>query len=131
MSSPESTGSSADPVITIFYGPRDEFHKVVGDEPTENLMQLIFKMDDANRVIRFKQDGDEDEDEDELPRPRPGRVVAESDDYASIQPHAITNFIGWVRRVNPEQLYLHNPPSYVRNQLRLALPESTTVSTHV
>ena len=58
----------------------------------------------------------------EIPEPevvkRPKHVVAESSDYASLNEHVITNFAGQVRAINPEHLYLHNPPVAVHTQMQ-------------
>lgn len=44
-------------------------------------------------------------------------VVAGSSDYSSIQEHAISNFLGLIRTINPKRLFLHNPPAHVHTQL--------------
>jgi ATP-dependent Clp protease ATP-binding subunit ClpA len=49
-------------------------------------------------------------------------VTAESSDYASLQEHAITNFAGLVRVINPEYLKLHNPPANVHAEIERAFP---------
>lgn len=40
-----------------------------------------------------------------------------SSDYASVHEHAITNFVGLVRDINPKRLLLHNPPELIHTQL--------------
>ena len=109
--------TSTDPEVTIYYGPLSWFHQQIGTEPTQNLVELTYEMDDLSRQIKIVQPG-VDEDSEKPKDPRPKRVVAESSDYASLREHVISNFAGFVRKLNPEQLFLHNPPVRVHEQLQ-------------
>ncbi|MGO2654636.1 MAG: AAA family ATPase [Pseudoclavibacter sp.] len=102
--------------VTIYYGPLSWFEKQLGGEPRRYLLDAVHENDEARRRIHHTVDGQESAGE-ETPAPRPDRLIAMSSDYASIHEHAITNFVGLVRELNPKQLLLHNPPALIHTQL--------------
>lgn len=101
--------------VTFYYGPLSWFEKELGDMPRDYLLDVVNERDEARRrfhvVTPQVSDDDEDEEVDiEL-------LVAFSSDYASVQEHAITNFVGLIRDIGPEHLLLHNPPAQIHAQL--------------
>lgn len=119
----ESSGTE----IKIFYGPhgwfKDRTRKV--EEP-EYFLDLVEDREESRRSIKVTQEGHERapsgeaEDWENL-----DDVIAESHDYASLGEHAISNFSHLVHALHPKRLYLHNPPSYVEEQLERAFPETS------
>lgn len=77
--------------VTIYYGPLSWFRDELGDRTCEYLLDIVNKRDAEKR--HFTVEGRSATDEEPSPAERPARVVAESSDYASIQEHAIVNFI--------------------------------------
>lgn len=106
----------SDTKITVYYGPLVWFEKQLGKGSRQYLLDVVNELDDARRRIRHTVDGHECTEE-ETPAPRPDRLIAMSSDYASINEHAITNFVGLVKEINPKQLLLHNPPELIHTQL--------------
>lgn len=107
-----------DTTVSIYYGPLSWFTESVASKRARSLLEIGYELDEASRVIKVVQQGPGDASEVELPKQeRPGHVTAESSDYASLNEHTISNFVGWIRLVNPENLYLHNPPAHVHEQL--------------
>lgn len=101
--------------VTFYYGPLSWFEKELGDMPRDYLLDVVNERDEARRRFHVvtPQDSVDDEDEEvdiEL-------LVAFSGDYASVQEHAITNFVGLIRDIGPEHLLLHNPPAQIHAQL--------------
>jgi ATP-dependent Clp protease ATP-binding subunit ClpA len=101
--------------VTLYYGPLSWFEEQLGDTPRDYLLDVVNERDEARRrflhiVPGQDAEGDEDDEEPEL-------LVAFSSDYASVQEHAITNFIGLIRDIGPEHLVLHNPPAQIHTQL--------------
>ncbi len=80
------------------------------------LLDAVNDRDEARRRIRHTVEGHEMHDAEE-PISRPERLVALSSDYASVDEHAITNFVGLVREINPKHLLLHNLPALIHAQL--------------
>lgn len=102
--------------VTVFYGPLSWFEEQLGKGPRKYLLDAVNERDEARRRVRHTVDGQENLDE-EAPASRPKRLVAMSSDYASVSEHAITNFVGLVREINPKHLLLHNPPELIQTQL--------------
>ncbi|KAB1640687.1 AAA family ATPase [Gulosibacter chungangensis] len=106
----------SDTKVTVYYGPLSWFEKQLGKGARRYLLDALNERDEARRRIRHTVDGQESTEE-ETPAPRPDRLIAMSSDYASVHEHAITNFVGLVREINPKQLLLHNPPELIHTQL--------------
>ena len=106
----------SDTKVTVHYGPLSWFEKQLGKGARRYLLDALNERDEARRRIRHTVDGQESTEE-EPPAPRPDRLIAMSSDYASVHEHAITNFVGLVREINPKQLLLHNPPELIHTQL--------------
>src|SRR5690554_5221487 len=111
-------GSSmaGDTKVSVYYGPVSWFESRIGKGPHQYLLDALNERDEVRRRIRHTVDGQPLE-EAEAPPPRPERLIAMSSDYASVNEHAITNFVGLVREINPKRLLLHNPPQLIHAQL--------------
>jgi ATP-dependent Clp protease ATP-binding subunit ClpA len=107
---------ASDTKVTVYYGPLSWFEKQLGKGSRRYLLDAVNERDEARRRIRHTVDGQESAEE-EAPAPRPDRLIAMSNDYASVHEHAITNFVGLVREINPKHLLLHNPPELIHTQL--------------
>lgn len=105
-----------DTQVTIYYGPLSWFHSQLPAKRHDSLLEIVYERDEASRRHTHVVEGQERLVDPE-PIARPKRVVAESSDYASLNEHAITNFAGLIRSINPRHLYLHNPPAIVQTQL--------------
>lgn len=106
----------SDTKVTVYYGPLAWFEKQLGKGSRRYLLDAVNERDEVRRRIRHSVDGQESTEE-ETPAPRPDRLIAISSDYASVHEHAITNFVGLVREINPKRLLLHNPPELIQTQL--------------
>ena len=102
--------------VTVYYGPPAWFEEQLGEGQRQYLLDLLNERDEARRRFRHTLEGQEIIENEECV-PRPNCVVAMSSDYASVHEHAITNFVGLVRELNPKHLLLHNPPELVHTQL--------------
>lgn len=111
-------GSSmpSDTKVTIYYGPLAWFNEKLENREWVSLLEITYELDEANRRHTHVLQGQE-APVPESPPSRLKRVVAESNDYASLNEHVITNFAGLIRSINPEYLYLHNPPAQMQEQL--------------
>ncbi|GAA2021855.1 hypothetical protein GCM10009819_00460 [Agromyces tropicus] len=107
---------SGDTKVTIYYGPLSWLHSQLGAKKGEYLLDIVSERDEAKRRITHTVEGQPIPEAEEF-EARPKRIVAESADYASVQEHAIMNFVGLIRSIDPEQLVLHNPPAHIHTQL--------------
>lgn len=103
--------------VTIYYGPLSWFRaQLPKRKKHKSLLEIVIERDEASRLHRHRIDGREIHEPEVVKRPK--HVVAESSDYASLNEHAITNFAGQIRAINPGHLYLHNPPAAVQTQMQ-------------
>lgn len=106
----------SDTKVTVYYGPPSWFEEQLGKGQRQYLLDLLNERDEARRRIRHTIDGQESTDK-EACTSRSECAIAMSSDYASVHEHAITNFVGLVRDINPKRLLLHNPPELIHTQL--------------
>ncbi|GAB2684590.1 AAA family ATPase [Barrientosiimonas humi] len=103
--------------VTIYFGPLSWFKEQIGKKKeTPSLLEIVYERDEASRRHIHSVEGQELSEPEEA-RPRPNRVVMESNDYASLNEHVITNFAGLIHSISPKQLHLHNPPAHVQAHL--------------
>lgn len=102
--------------VTIYYGPLSWLHDQLGSKRRQYLLDIVSERDEARRRITHAVEGQAGPEGEQIGS-RPKRVVAESADYASLQDHAIMNFVGLIRSIDPERLVLHNPPAHIHTQL--------------
>lgn len=117
----------SDTKVTLYYGPVSWFKEQTRCLEAENLLDIVYERDESRREIRVIPPGQEPTRTGELDEERPANVVAESGDYASLTEHTLTNFSGLVHSIHPENLFLHNPPRQVHNQLERTY-DITTIS---
>lgn len=106
---------ASDTKVTIYYGPLSWFDQQIEGLPCDSLMEIVYARDEVNRQLRVVIPGQQESEPEEQERPE--HLVAESGDYASLSEHAITNFVGLIRSIDPEHLHLHNPPAHVQVQM--------------
>lgn len=109
--------------VTLYYGPLSWFEEELGDDtPRDYLLDIVNERDEARRrflhIVPGQDVKGEDDDDDIVDvEPAPELLVTFSSDYASVQEHAISNFIGLIRDIGPKHLVLHNPPAQIHTQL--------------
>ena len=105
-----------DTSVSIFYGPLSWFNDELADLERESLLEIVYEREELRRQFRIVTAGETEQDAQTVLRP--GLVTAESGDYASFTENFITNFAGQIRSIDPEELWLHNPPAVVQSQLQ-------------
>jgi ATP-dependent Clp protease ATP-binding subunit ClpA len=107
--------------VELYFGPHDWFETRVNPADDISFLDLVHDDDDDRRQIRLVDArASAPEELEEAESIRPGTVYAFSSDYASVTEHVITNFAGYIRRLNPERLLLQNPPTQVVAQVERA-----------
>lgn len=114
--------------ISIFYGPLEWFHSKLPKKKNRSFLELVIERDQSPQHHLHHYPG---HPEPEVPDDgeRIDRVVVESNDFASLTESAITNFAGLIRSINPEHLYVQNPPAAVYEQLKRAFNLSDDATT--
>lgn len=102
--------------IKIYYGPLSWFRKQIRGEEYHYLLDIINELDKENRQFIHRIVGLKNSEEEKVKK-QVRCIVAESMDFVSLQEHAIMNFFGLLRPVNPEKLILHNPPHHIHTYI--------------
>ena len=102
--------------IEIYYGPLSWFRKQVRGEEYHYLLDIINELDKENRQFIHRIAGQKNSEEEKVKK-QVRCIVAESMDFVSLQEHAIMNFFGLLRPVNPEKIILHNPPHHIHTYI--------------
>lgn len=102
--------------VAIYYGPIGWFREQLGTRDYESLLDIVFERDEARQVLKVQLPGEADSDSTKR-LPGPANVVAETSDYASLNEHVLTNFVGLILSIDPDEVILHNPPTRVHAQL--------------
>lgn len=114
--------------ITIIDGPRSFFNDQLPNKNQDqiSLPQIARLLDDINRTFRIQtNDGDKISEIDRSPSTH--RIVfARSNDYASISEHVRLNFVEFINEIEPQALFLHNPPRHIREQITSSFDNVST-----
>jgi ATP-dependent Clp protease ATP-binding subunit ClpA len=119
MSCLQELNMTSDTKVFVIYGPSSWFTQHVGETEGDSLLDIVDERDEAKRHHRHTIEGQQVAPLDEIDE-RPEVVIAESSDYASLNEHAVTNFVSLIRSIDPESLFLHNPPARIHLQLERA-----------
>lgn len=123
-SSSRESSTLADTAVTIVLGPLSWLQEQLGEQRSMSLLEWVYRNDERKNVITVTNNGDAVE----RPRiKRPKLVVAESGDYASLNEHVISNFMGLIRSMRPRKLVLHNPPAHIQTQIQRSIPSTEVV----
>jgi ATP-dependent Clp protease ATP-binding subunit ClpA len=106
--------------VTVYYGPLTWFKAELDGLDVESLLELASLYDQSNRRIIHTVAGSSAGDDELAEEVGAEHVAAESSDYASFSEHTISNFVGLIRLLRLDHLYLHNPPARILAQLERA-----------
>lgn len=98
----------ADIQVEIYLGPHSWFESHVDTDKDISFLDQVHDDDERRRELTLvdKRSDAPQDGEPELEPERPETVYAFSSDYASVTDHVITNFAGYIRRLNPKRLLL-------------------------
>lgn len=99
----------------IYYGSKNEFYKII---PTDHrtLTDLVYEIDkDSKSYVIHIQGQNENDNNDE--RVFVENFVASSDEYAGVREHVIINFNNFLSKFDSKNIYLHNPPLQISDQI--------------
>jgi ATP-dependent Clp protease ATP-binding subunit ClpA len=108
--------------IVIYYGSKNEFHKII---PTDHrtLTDLVYEIDkDSKSYVIHIQGQNENAKNDE--RLFVENFVVGSGEYAGVREHVIINFNNFLSKFDTENIYLHNPPLQISEQIKRLYPNT-------
>ena len=96
--------------MTVFYGPVEEFEKIIPKEETHTLSLIVKEIDLFHQGIRLEN------------FEAFHSLIVYSDEYSGVKDHFIEGFIKnifeYKKTYRFEEVYLHNPPKRIVEQLK-------------
>ena len=113
--------------VLIFYGSRVEFEKITPKDNFRNLTDVVMETDSDTRVFTIQLPDKDNEDKAPKEKPTKEKIhiknfVVGSSEYAGVREHVIMNFANFIAKLDIDNLYLHNPPLQISNQLLRIFP---------
>lgn len=108
--------------IIIYYGSKKEFTQII-PENYRTLTELVYENDkDMNKhIIHIPGTSEESDEEDRL---HVENFVISSDEYAGVREHVIVNFNNFLGKFDIQNIYLHNPPLQISDQIKRLYPKT-------
>ncbi|WP_019376937.1 AAA family ATPase [Virgibacillus halodenitrificans] len=108
--------------ILIYYGSKNEFDNI-SPANFRTLTDVVYEIDkdSKNYVIHFKG---QDEDDNNNERLFVENFVVKSDEYAGVREHVIINFSNFLSKFDFDNIYLHNPPLQISEQIKRLYPNT-------
>lgn len=104
----------------IFYGSKEEFETKIPNN-YNTLTEMAMKLD-VNKMIVHIEGQTPEEDTDE--RIFVENFVVSSQEYASVTEHVILNFANFIAKMDIKNIFLHNPPLQISNQIERLYPKT-------
>lgn len=104
----------------MFYGSKEEFSILI-PENYRNLTDLVYEADKDSKSFTLVTQGQKIQNEED--RIKVENFVVTSDEYAGVREHVIINFANFLAKFDIDNLYLHNPPLSISNQINRLFPD--------
>ncbi len=104
----------------IFYGSKSEFEKKI-PKSYRSLTDLVVELDVNKMLVQIE--GQEHKDE-KIQKVKVENFVAESQEYAGVREHVILNFVNFLAKMEVDNLFLHNPPVQISEQIKRLYPNT-------
>lgn len=114
------------PKIKIFYGSKKEFNKII-PQNYRTLTDLVYELDKDSKVFKIEVPSNEGNQSKPEERPKFKNFVSSSDEYAGVREHVIINFVNFIAKFDADNLYLHNPPLQISDQIKKLYPQATVI----
>ena len=104
--------------IIIFYGSKESFIKILPHH-FENLTEIVYEVDKDSKQLKITLPNQNSEDVTEKKEEKKyiENFVIGSDEYAGVREHIIINFANFLAKLDVQNIFLHNPPIQISNQL--------------
>lgn len=100
--------------IEIYYGSKKEFEKII-PKHYRSLTDLVYEIDKDSKNYIININGQNEDNEERL---FIENLVVSSDEYAGVREHVIINFNNFLGKFDSENIYLHNPPLQISEQIK-------------
>lgn len=104
----------------IFYGSKAEFQKKI-PEVYRTLTDLVMELDVSKMLVQIEG---QEHKEDSAEKVKVENFVAGSQEYSGVREHVILNFANFLAKMDVENIYLHNPPLQISEQIKRLYPNT-------
>ena len=104
----------------IFYGSKVEFQKKIPPNH-RTLTELVMELDVSKMLVQIE--GQEHKNN-SVEKVKVENFVAGSQEYAGVREHVILNFANFLAKMDVKNIYLHNPPRQISEQIKRLFPNT-------
>lgn len=104
----------------IFYGSKVEFQKKI-PKNHRTLTDLVMELDVSKMLVQIEGQVHE---ENTIEKVKVENFVADSQEYAGVREHVILNFANFLAKMEVQNIYLHNPPLQISEQIKRLYPDT-------
>ena len=104
----------------IFYGSKREFQNKI-PEKHRTLTDLVMELDVSKMIVQIEG---QEHKEKSVEKVKVENFVAGSQEYAGVREHVILNFANFLAKMDVKNIYLHNPPLQISEQIKRLYPDT-------
>ena len=104
----------------IFYGSKEEFQKKI-PQSYRTLTDLVMELDVSKMLVQIEG---QEHKENSVGKVKVDNFVAGSQEYAGVREHVILNFANFLAKMDVKNIYLHNPPLQISEQIKRLYPDT-------
>ncbi len=104
----------------IFYGSKREFQNKI-PEKHRTLTDLVMELDVSKMLVQIEG---QEHKEKSVEKVKVENFVAGSQEYAGVREHVILNFANFLAKMDVKNIYLHNPPLQISEQIKRLYPDT-------
>lgn len=115
--------------IIVYWGPKKGFSEYIKDLAEITTLAEAVNVSDAKRK-QFTLKSADDEENIQIVQPHYSNLVAFSESYSSITEGAVQSFLTLLNEFDVENLFLQNPPRYIKEQIEQSFPNIVEYKTY-
>lgn len=104
----------------IFYGSKELFQSKIPSE-YRTLTDLVMELDVSKMLVQIEG---QEQNKTRQEKVFVENFVADSQEYAGVREHVILNFANFLAKMDVENLFLHNPPLQISEQIKRLFPNT-------
>lgn len=106
----------------MYYGSKKKFDKIIPNE-YRTLKDLVYESDSEKNTFKIKFENEKEKENSKSKKIYVKNFVIGSNEYAGVNEHVITNFINFLTKFDVDNLFIHNPPFQISEQIRRLYPQ--------
>lgn len=107
--------------VVIFYGSKKKFNEIIPKKNYKHLTELLIEIDADSKIYKVQTSSES------VPLNYDIKIenfIIESSEYAGAKEHVILNFVNFTQKFKIDNIYLHNPPVVLSDQVSMIYPQT-------